>query len=209
MEGAAYSQQPSTKKGRARRDRIISSATTLFHLNGYHGTGIDDIGAAAGITGPGVYRHFAGKDEILMAVFDRMWMVLRDGIDAADTLPPDRALDVLVDLHVDHAIERSAEIALLHRELRNLPPGYQEMASRNRTTYEDAWAIPMCELRSDVTIDEARLIARSAHWMVNAYAALADATTDAIGEVRARALLRDMAIELVRPTRLAVVAGPD
>src|SRR3990172_3114367 len=42
-----------------RREAILDAATHLFSARGYADTGIDDIGAAVGITGPAVYRHFA------------------------------------------------------------------------------------------------------------------------------------------------------
>ena len=47
----------------ARRDPRRSGE--LFHERGYHATGMDDIGAEAGISGPAIYRHFKGKEEIL------------------------------------------------------------------------------------------------------------------------------------------------
>ena len=42
---------------------------------------MDDIGAAAGVTGPAIYRHFGAKASVLTAVFDRV-------IDAV-TIDPD------------------------------------------------------------------------------------------------------------------------
>src|SRR2546423_12904902 len=55
-----------------RRERILASATSLFLENGFHGAGIDDIAAAAGVTGPAIYRHFKNKDAVLVALFDRL-----------------------------------------------------------------------------------------------------------------------------------------
>lgn len=37
----------------------------LFREKGFRGTSINDIGAAAGVTGPALYRHFSGKGELL------------------------------------------------------------------------------------------------------------------------------------------------
>ena len=55
-----------------RRERILASAISLFEENGFHGAGIDDIAAAAGVTGPAIYRHFKNKDAVLVALFDRL-----------------------------------------------------------------------------------------------------------------------------------------
>ena len=54
-----------------RRELLLQSAADLFATKGYHAVGIDDIGAAAGISGPGVYRHFASKQALLEALCDR------------------------------------------------------------------------------------------------------------------------------------------
>jgi AcrR family transcriptional regulator len=48
-----------------RREQILAAAAELFAHRGFHGVGIDDIGAAVGISGPGVYRHFRNKDAVL------------------------------------------------------------------------------------------------------------------------------------------------
>src|SRR5258705_2955824 len=57
-------QQP---RRRSRRDEILEIAVGLFATRGYHGVSMDDIGAAAGVTGPALYHHFAGKEAMLAA----------------------------------------------------------------------------------------------------------------------------------------------
>ena len=52
---------------RSRRDEILEIAVGLFATRGYHGVSMDDIGAAAGVTGPALYHHFAGKEAMLAA----------------------------------------------------------------------------------------------------------------------------------------------
>jgi AcrR family transcriptional regulator len=46
-------------------------AARLIATQGYGTTTTRDIANAVGITQPGLYRHFASKDEILIALFDR------------------------------------------------------------------------------------------------------------------------------------------
>ena len=48
-----------------RRTQILSEAAILFAERGFHGVSVHDIGAACGISGPAIYRHFAGKDDLL------------------------------------------------------------------------------------------------------------------------------------------------
>src|SRR5258708_29641230 len=57
-------QQP---RRRSRRDEILEIAVGQFATRGYHGVSMDDIGAAAGVTGPALYHHFAGKEAMLAA----------------------------------------------------------------------------------------------------------------------------------------------
>ena len=156
LEQSNYTHGPSTERGRVRRDQIIAAATQLFYQHGFAATGIDDIGAAAGITGPGVYRHFAGKDEILIAVLDRIWMMLRAGIEAAADLEPKEALDLLIETHVRLSVSQRAEFTLLIEDLRFLPAEYQERASSNRARYQDSWALVIVELYPNLTLEQAR-----------------------------------------------------
>ncbi|MGI8462541.1 MAG: TetR/AcrR family transcriptional regulator [Solirubrobacterales bacterium] len=51
-----------------RRETIIRAAAPLFGRNGYTGTRLDDIAAAAGVTKPIVYRHFGSKKDLYMVL---------------------------------------------------------------------------------------------------------------------------------------------
>ena len=85
-----------------RRDEILDAAARLFADRGYPGTGMDDIGAAVGITGPSVYKHFPAKEAILVAIGRRSAMRLEAGAMAAGFLTsnPAELLDLLVDSYV-------------------------------------------------------------------------------------------------------------
>jgi AcrR family transcriptional regulator len=50
--------------------RILTESARLFATKGYGSTTTRDIAAHVGITQPGLYRHFASKDEILKSLFD-------------------------------------------------------------------------------------------------------------------------------------------
>src|SRR3954468_23708602 len=54
----------------AREAAILSSAAELFRKRGFAAVGVDEIGRSAGVTGPAIYRHFKGKDDILGTLFD-------------------------------------------------------------------------------------------------------------------------------------------
>ncbi|WP_230419074.1 TetR family transcriptional regulator [Catenulispora pinistramenti] len=63
--------------GEDRKERILAAAARLFRDRGYHEVTLDEIGAAAGIAGPSVYSHFAGKAELLRTITERIGERLR------------------------------------------------------------------------------------------------------------------------------------
>ena len=62
---------PKRKPG-ARKAEILDVAGALFHKSGFHNVGMDDIGEAAGVTGPALYFHFSSKTGLLAAIMERL-----------------------------------------------------------------------------------------------------------------------------------------
>src|SRR5207248_5227286 len=98
---------------RTRRDEILEIAVGLFATRGYHGVSMDDIGAAAGVTGPALYHHFAGKEAMLAAALIPVSEQLLAGGQApiaeyADQ--PHAAPTALVDFHVEFVLDNPAVI---------------------------------------------------------------------------------------------------
>jgi AcrR family transcriptional regulator len=54
-----------------RRKLIVEAAGRLFGERGYDGTRLDDVSAAAGVTKPILYRHFASKQALYLALLER------------------------------------------------------------------------------------------------------------------------------------------
>lgn len=106
----------------SRRDQILNAAAELFARHGFHGVGIDDIGAAVGISGPALYRHFRSKDAMLGEMLTSISERLLDGgqarVDAASNA--DEALRDLIGWHVDFALDDPALITVQMRNLANL-----------------------------------------------------------------------------------------
>jgi AcrR family transcriptional regulator len=55
----------------ARRDLIERAALRLFARDGYAATRLDDVASDAGVTKPMVYRHFASKKDLYLALLRR------------------------------------------------------------------------------------------------------------------------------------------
>lgn len=54
-----------------RRRLIVEAAGRLFGERGHDGTRLDEIAAAAGVTKPVLYRHFADKTALYLALLER------------------------------------------------------------------------------------------------------------------------------------------
>ncbi|MBB1244823.1 TetR/AcrR family transcriptional regulator [Streptomyces durbertensis] len=124
-----HGQEPRGRRragGGTRREQILREAARLFAERGFHGVGVDEIGAAVGISGPGLYRHFAGKDAMLAELLVGISERLHDGgrMRLAETTgtggSPERALDALIEGHIDFALDDRALITLHDRELDRL-----------------------------------------------------------------------------------------
>jgi AcrR family transcriptional regulator len=157
-----------------RRERILASATSLFEENGFHGAGIDDIAAAAGVTGPAIYRHFKNKDAVLVALFDRLadrlgaiLQTVAAGV-ANDASSEHRsALETLVRQHVRLAFDERALIVVYISEERNLPDAERKRARRFQRAYVEAWAEFLRPLRPDLSDDERRAAVHAAIGLLN------------------------------------------
>ncbi|GJM20051.1 MAG: TetR family transcriptional regulator [Phycisphaeraceae bacterium] len=60
-----------TTMGTSKRDQLLEAALELFEAGGFHATGIDAIVARAGVAKMTLYKHFASKDELIVAALDR------------------------------------------------------------------------------------------------------------------------------------------
>lgn len=69
------------------REKLIQAALTLFSEKGYDATSVDEIAEAIGMTGPVIYKHFKGKEDLLKNVFDISENLFFNKEEYADKLP--------------------------------------------------------------------------------------------------------------------------
>jgi AcrR family transcriptional regulator len=186
-----------TVRGQQRREAVLDAAAALFLEHGFHGTSVDDLGAAAGISGPGLYRHFPSKDALLMAVLDRVWSQLRPALDRVDELPPAAALDALLDAHLDLVLGQPDAVVLLIRELRHLPDDYRARARRNHGRYVDGWAAAIRGRHPQLGADEARAVALAVHGLLDSAALRPLVHPDGLARAAHRTLLDRLAREVL------------
>jgi AcrR family transcriptional regulator len=154
---------PTRRRDPRRADRILDAAADLIARQGYHAVGMADIGAAAGIVGSGIYRHFAGKSAVLVALFDRVLDPLTEEAAAiVAECPPEEALGRLIDSHVAFALDQRRLLQVYHQELRHVPDADGQRLRRRQRLYLEEWVHVVAALRPDLTDAETRVLVRAA-----------------------------------------------
>ncbi|HKN90413.1 MAG TPA: TetR/AcrR family transcriptional regulator [Acidimicrobiia bacterium] len=156
----------------SRREAILDAAVELFRQRGFHSVGIDEIGTAAGISGPGVYRHFASKGALLVTLFDSITervLVAAEEIQKAEC-PPQETLDRLVTFHVATAVEQRAVLAVWIQDWRSLPRSDQQRIRRRQGEYVGIWVQALVRLRPELAPAVAETVVHAALGAVNSVA---------------------------------------
>ncbi|QWF82351.1 TetR/AcrR family transcriptional regulator [Amycolatopsis sp. CA-230715] len=148
------------RRPRDRKAQLAALAAGLFRERGYHGVGINDIAAAAGVTGPAIYRHFADKQAILAYVvlsgIDEMDAATADAL--ADGVPTADQLDRLLTLLGTQAVERREVAALWRWEGRHLPAGERREIRRRSGAVLGAWTKALLRRRPELPEPDAELL---------------------------------------------------
>lgn len=152
-----------------RREQILTAAAELFAHHGFHGVGIDDIGAAVGISGPALYRHFRSKDAILGEMLNSISRYLLDGGTARSSQPgePADVLDALVRFHVDFALEHPALITVQERNLANLTDADRRQVRALQRQYVEIWVRAISDAIPGIAERPARSAAHAVFGLIN------------------------------------------
>ena len=154
----------------SRREQILQAAAQLFAERGSRAVGVDDVGAAVGVTGPAIYRHFASKDamlaEMLLRISERL---LAGGTErVADAGPDPRAeLRALIDFHVDFALDNPALITVQDRDLGSLADADAAQVRRLQRRYVEIWVAVLARLHPDADAATCRARAHAVFGLIN------------------------------------------
>ncbi|MBW0115871.1 SACE_7040 family transcriptional regulator [Pseudonocardia abyssalis] len=181
-----------------RREQILTVAAELFARHGFHGVSIADLGAAVGVSGPALYRHFPGKEallaELLVGISEHL---LAGGQErAAASEDPHEVLAALVDFQAEFALREPELIVVQDRDLANLPPTSRRRVRRLQRTYVEIWVDTLRRVHPGLSVEDARVAAHGAFGLLNS-------TPHAGRSAGAAALLRRMALAAL--TDLVVV----
>ena len=165
-----------------RRAQLLTAAAALMAERGYLAVRLEDIGAAAGISGPAIYRHFPGKEallvELLVGISTRLLDGARDVVatvatgDTGDTgdTGAQSALDGLIEFHLDFALTELDLIRIQDRDLASLPVVAQRQVRRAQRSYVETWVGVLTRLHADLAEDDARVMAHAVFGLLNSTA---------------------------------------
>lgn len=163
---------PETARGRYRRELLLDATAELVAERGFHRVGIADIGAAAGVSGAAIYRHYPGKEALLVALIDRVVVELLDRArDICDRAPtPQVALERLVDAHVEFALRDRSIIKVYDQEAHNLPEEDRLRLRRTQRTYAETWVDVVLSCTGAQTRSRARAVVHAVFGLLNSVA---------------------------------------
>ena len=131
--------QVETLKRSRKSEHLVAVATALFNRSGYHGVGIDQVIAEAGVAKTTLYRHFRSKEDLIVAVLrrndERFRADMRDAVDRSASDPGERLLatfDFLEDWFRDPSFYGCPFMSAAGEYGERSSPVFQEVAMHKR-----------------------------------------------------------------------------
>src|SRR3954469_3850760 len=177
----------------SRREQILRAAAQLFAERGSRAGGGGKVGAAGGVTGPAIYRHFASKDamlaEMLLRISERLLAggtqrIAEAGID------PAAQLRALVDFHVDFALDNPALITVQDRDLGALSDPDARRVRQLQRRYVEEWVAVLARLHPQAPTPACRARAHAVFGLINS----APHSAGRLSRPAMAGLLADMAV---------------
>jgi AcrR family transcriptional regulator len=188
-----------TQRSRAkenRRQALLSAAASLFALHGFSRVSLEDLGAAAGVSGPAVYRHFPGKQAVLADLLVTVSQELLDGGSrvAACSADPLAALRGLVEFQVDFALGKPDVIRVQDRDFGCLSDEDQAAVRTLQRSYVEVWVEVLARLHPETDASELRMRAHATFGLINSTPHSVRSHGRKMASGTARPLLENMAL---------------
>ncbi len=185
-----------------RRSQLITAAERLMAEHGYLAVRLEDIGAAAGVSGPAIYRHFPNKEallaELLVGISTRLLTGANEVARRADDA--ESALEGLIDFHLDFALGESDLIRIQDRDLGNLPPAAKRQVRRKQRQYVEIWVDVLRRRDRTLTETDARLTAHATFGLLNSTSHSVKPGTTKTAQVSSRSVLRALTVAALTST---------
>ena len=127
--------------GRGTHERIVAEAIRLFSAQGFHATGVADIGRRVGLKPGPLYYHIGSKENLL-------WLILRDytttalsgaeKISASDDDPASK-LQALIKFHVHTIARHRREVLIQMRDAEALTGEHAAELQALRRRVQACW----------------------------------------------------------------------
>jgi len=152
-----------------RREEILRTAADLFARRGFHGVSVADLGAACGISGPALYKHFPSKDavlaDMLVSISEQLLDEGRRRVAAAGSAP--EALALLIEWHTDFALGNKSLIVVQDRDWSSLADEARERVRSLQRAYVDVWAEQLRLCHPQLTGKEAQARVHATFGLLN------------------------------------------
>lgn len=162
-------QQAKSARGADRRERILRAAAELMAEHGYPVVSMSQIGAAAGIVGSGVYRHFGSKatilDELLERVVDAMSSATEQTIAELPSGPA--RIEAMIRRQTAIAVENRPHVAVYLRDAGNLPAAELRALRRRQRALVEAWVAQFALVASGADQAELRAVVHAVFAVTN------------------------------------------
>ncbi len=136
----------------------MAAATDLFRERGFRETSLGDIGAAAGVSGPAIYRYFDSKGELLSVLIEEAAIIWRGTVDDVlnEDMPPMATLERLIDAAIVLQLRNGNLRDVFVKEYRSLDDDARRRVARIERVRMAEWVHLLCEVRPGLGEDEAR-----------------------------------------------------
>ncbi len=190
-----------TNDVQGRKRVILDGAADILAANGFHGARMAQIAGASGITGPALYRHFAGKDALHAAVIERGIDIVEETMARTGAGPPDAVLADTVAGLAKAGIEHAPLWLILLRDARHLPDTERARHSRRAAAIIGDLARRVAAVRTDLRPWDAEFVCRA---LLAFTASPSGSRVKGMNDARRRRLLEQVLLRLTE-----VRFGPD
>jgi AcrR family transcriptional regulator len=154
----------------ANRGRVIATAADLFARNGYHGTGIAELGRAVGLGRGALYHYIESKEAVLYAIskdqVDKMNALAESIID--EGLEPEELLRAMARGLLRNIATHRSEWTVFFREYGALTGQRRDHVIAARERYEGYWRQALDQgVRSGVLRPTRRILVKGILGMLN------------------------------------------
>ena len=175
-------------KGERTREAIMAAAADLFRERGFRETSLGDIGAAAGVSGPAIYRYFKSKGELLSVLIEEAAILWRGTVDEVldEDTPPVVTLERLIDGAIALQLRNGNLRDVFVRGYRYLDDDARRRVARIERVRTAEWVHVLCEVRPGLSEEEARAAVTMVDGMLRSI------TTLSMDQERLARVMKDM-----------------